>query len=85
MEDRLTAKSWNRENLLEGTSVACQIIGFGDQNSAQTLGDACGGQDTFPLQVYLCHQGKASRFYSKFTFEGCNYGRDGVFANHLEL
>ena len=42
VEDRLTAKSWNRENLLEGTSVACQIIGFGHHNSAQTQGDACG-------------------------------------------
>ena len=31
--DRLAVKSGNQENLLEGTSVACQIIGFGDQNS----------------------------------------------------
>ena len=49
VEDRLTAKSWNQENLLEGTSVARQIIGFGHHNSAQTLGDAYGGQDKLPL------------------------------------
>ena len=53
VEDRLTAKSLNQENLLEGTSVACQIIGFEHHNSAQTLVDAYGGQGTLPLRALI--------------------------------
>ena len=50
--DRLAVKSGNQENLLEGTSVACQIIGFGDQNSDTRQRIWCRVQDALPLQLY---------------------------------
>ena len=66
--DRLAVKSGNQENLLEGTSVACQIIGFGDQNSDTRQRIWCRVQDKLPLQLYSSVISSRKSFKAKHDF-----------------